>query len=114
MIAVVAGDEVIVHRVVAMARKRWLLLRGDANVLCDVPLLDAQAIIGRVEAIERNGALLTPSAPPSRRAARISLAAMRLLLRVNVPLARAAARLAILARRLLITALTAARGHNPS
>jgi Peptidase S24-like len=54
--AVVLDTDVFVHRVVAVSdNPPWWLFRGDANLLCDLPVMHSSAILGVVEGIERGG-----------------------------------------------------------
>jgi signal peptidase I len=51
------GDRVLAHRVIRIAARGHEIrfqLRGDSNVRCDGPIAAAQ-IVGRVEAVERDG-----------------------------------------------------------
>ena len=113
VVAVAQGRDVIVHRLVAMSVDRWWLLRGDANNFCDVPVTDREAIVGRIESVERDGRLrVLDTPPPPRPFARAMTSIVRQLLRVNISLGVAAARLLIRIRRLLIAGLF--RRSNPS
>jgi hypothetical protein len=58
VIAFLAGGRLVVHRVVARAVDgSWILTRGDARVLPDAPILDADDILGRVAGLWRAGSL---------------------------------------------------------
>ena len=58
VIAFLAGGRLVVHRVVARAPDgAWTLTRGDARVLPDVPILDRDAILGRVAGVWRAASL---------------------------------------------------------
>lgn len=110
--AVVLDTDVLVHRVVAVsAEPRWWLLRGDANLLCDLPVLRSSAIIGVVEGVERGGTFvpLGPLSAPLR---------VRLTTRITIGLMRtwpaAASRLLQLstaARRFFLATYSAMRSR---
>ena len=81
--AVVLDTDVFVHRVVAISdNPPWWLFRGDANLLCDLPVTRSSAILGIVEGIERGGAFvpLTTAVVPlrTRLTTRITIALMRI------------------------------------
>lgn len=85
VIAFVAAGQVIVHRVVAS--RGWVLTRGDANRLVDLPVRDASALMGRV--VE----------PVTAGRARVADRLFVALLRVSYPLGEGAIRLLIWVRR---------------
>ncbi len=114
IVAVAVGSDVIVHRLVAAAPGRWWLLRGDHNVLCDVPLIDPAAIIGKVIAVERSdGSSFEPPPVTGRIGARFVTRATTLLLAINIPLARWITRLAVALRRTASLGVAAVRGSSP-
>jgi hypothetical protein len=91
VIAFLAGGRLVVHRVVARASDgRWTLTRGDARVLPDVPILDPDDILGRVEGLWRAGSLDGVPAPPDSLLRRCVLSVACLALRLS-PRAGAAA-----------------------
>jgi hypothetical protein len=58
VIAFLAGGRLVVHRIVARAPDgSWTLTCGDARVLPDVPILDPDAILGRVAGLWRGASL---------------------------------------------------------
>jgi len=58
VIAFLAEGRLVVHRIVARAPDgSWTLTRGDARVLPDVPILDPDAILGRVAGVWRAASL---------------------------------------------------------
>jgi hypothetical protein len=67
VIAFLAEGRLVVHRVVARARDdAWTLTCGDARVLPDAPIRDAEAILGRVVGVWRGESLGdVPAAPDS-------------------------------------------------
>ena len=70
VIAFLADGRLVVHRVVARAADgSWTLTRGDARVLPDAPILDPEAIVGRVAGVWR-GAALEVVPPPEESASR--------------------------------------------
>ena len=82
VIAFLADGRLVVHRVVARAADGgWTLTRGDARVLPDVPIRDAEAVVGRVAGVWRAGSLEgLPAALDSlsrRLALRLACAALR-------------------------------------
>ena len=82
VIAFLADGRLVVHRVVARAADgSWTLTRGDARVLPDAPILDPEAIVGRVAGVWRGDALEAVPAPedsaPRRWAARAFGAVVR-------------------------------------
>ena len=82
VIAFVADGRLVVHRVVARAVDgSWTLTRGDARVLPDAPILEPEAIVGRVAGVWRGGVLEAVPAPeesaPQRWAARAFGALLR-------------------------------------
>lgn len=72
VVAYIDGDRVIVHRVVAVWRSRFVT-RGDANLLPDTILLDRNGIIGKLVSVERGGEWLLPPARPAAAAASLLL-----------------------------------------
>jgi signal peptidase I len=62
VITYVWKDRPIVHRIVAVARGRFLT-RGDAEVLPDPVLLERDAIVGKVLRVCRDGAWIAPAFP---------------------------------------------------
>jgi hypothetical protein len=57
VIAFLAAGRLVVHRVVAAAPDgSWTLTRGDARALPDAPILDPEAILGRVVGVWRENA----------------------------------------------------------
>jgi len=96
VIAFVRDDRVILHRVVGLsAREDWVLTRGDAHALPDVPLRNPEDFVGRVSAVRKGGELL-PVPPPPRSPARW------LALCCSLPLLRVAPRLAAFEIRALL------------
>ena len=85
VIAFIHEGKVVVHRVVAS--RGWVLTRGDANRLVDLPIRDASALMGRVVA--------PVTSRRARRADRVFVA----LLRVSYPLGEGLIRLLIWVRR---------------
>ena len=93
VIVCVYRDQLVVHRLIARG-KHWLLLRGDAHTIPDLPIEDFDAVIGK---------LIGVAAPPRRimrtvaylitrtaglfgaSAIRASIAIMHRLQRANVP-----------------------------
>lgn len=63
VIAVLIHDQVVVHRVEARGRG-FILTRGDAQILPDVPVRDPAAVIGRVVGIRQGEGWREPDAPP--------------------------------------------------
>lgn len=107
VIAFVADGRLVVHRVVARARDgRWTLTRGDARVLPDVPILDADDILGRVAGVWREGSLhdVAPrsDSPLRRLVLRVACAAMGVDRRAGMGMLRSAHALARLTRSALI------------
>jgi signal peptidase I len=71
------GQRVLAHRVVAVTTcgtERFFELRGDANASCDTPI-GANAIVGRVVGVRRNGRLLLLSGRAARRSSARAAAA---------------------------------------
>lgn len=65
VIAVLVHDQVVVHRVEARGHG-FILTRGDAQVLPDVPIRDPAAVMGRVVGIRHGDDWRDPAlAPPS-------------------------------------------------
>jgi hypothetical protein len=68
VVAFLADGRLVVHRVVTCAADgSWTLTRGDARILPDVPVLDPEAIVGRVAGVWRGGVL--QAVPPHRESA---------------------------------------------
>ena len=106
--AFLLADTVIVHRLAARSaegRPVWWLFRGDANTLCDVPVLSADQIVGRIEAIQIGGDLVPPPGHSPGLRARILTAAAVALLRTNVRLGSALLRVTIRLRRAIFGAI---------
>ena len=83
VIAFLADGRLVVHRVVARAGDgTWTLTRGDARLLPDAPIRDAEAIVGRVAGICGPASLQAmPAAPDSlvrRSFVRLFSAALRI------------------------------------
>ena len=58
VIAFLADGRLVVHRVVARSVDgSWMLTRGDARVLPDVPIRDPEAVVARVAGLLRSGSL---------------------------------------------------------
>ena len=84
VIAFLAGGRLIVHRVMARAPDgAWTLTRGDARVLPDAPILDPDAILGRVAGLWRAGSLDRVPAAADSLSRRWVLAVARAVLRVS-------------------------------
>ncbi len=67
IIAYCRGEQLIVHRVVAMSHRReWLIARGDASVVPDPLLIPSRAVVGTIVAVEQNGSLVHPGPAPRR------------------------------------------------
>jgi len=65
VIAFLAHDQVMVHRVVATGPD-WVLTRGDAQVLPDPPIVDRTVILGRILEVRRTAGWTDPApSPPS-------------------------------------------------
>jgi hypothetical protein len=65
VIAFLADGRLVVHRVVARAADgSWILTRGDARALPDAPILDPEAVLGRVGGVWRAGSLEPIPVPP--------------------------------------------------
>jgi hypothetical protein len=65
VIAFLSGGRLLVHRVVARAPDgAWMLSRGDARLLPDVPIVDAEAVVGRIAGLWRAGAVVSVPGPP--------------------------------------------------
>ena len=103
VIAFLADGRLVVHRVVARAADgTWTLTRGDARVLPDVPIRDAEAVVGRVAGVWRSGSLEgLPAASDSL--------SRRLALRFACAARRASPRAGTAALRSLHTAARLAR-----
>jgi hypothetical protein len=91
IVAFMVGEKIIVHRIVHLAR-RHLITRGDAMLLPDPPI-DAEAVLGRVNAIDSGSGWQPPGAPslPPRRdraLAFVLLMASRIVLKLDARLAR--------------------------
>lgn len=90
VIAFVADDRPIVHRIVAVTPDRRLVLTcGDAHVLPDPPITDRSRIIGRVVSVRRDGEMVPVPVLPGRMAGRLRLRAASALLRLGPGPARA-------------------------
>jgi hypothetical protein len=84
VIAFLSDGRLLVHRVVARARDgAWTLTRGDARLLPDVPIVDAQAVVGRVAGIWRAGSVVPLPAPPESLARRWVLGVASAVLRAS-------------------------------
>ena len=100
VIAFVADDRPIVHRIVAAAPDQGLVLTcGDALVVPDPPITDRGRIIGRVVSVRRDGDMIPVPAPADRLARRLRLLAMSGLLRLGPGPARAVIGAVTLQRR---------------
>ena len=52
VIAFVRGDQLVVHRVVGISRRwGWVLTRGDAVAVPDLPIVDRDLVVGRITKI---------------------------------------------------------------
>lgn len=65
ILAFVAGDRLIVHRVLGLSEDHgWILTCGDAARIPDPPITDADSVIGIVARLRRGSALAAPAPPP--------------------------------------------------
>jgi hypothetical protein len=84
VIAFLSGGRLLVHRVVARAPDgAWTLTRGDARLLPDVPIVDAEAVVGRIAGLWRAGSLVSVPAPPDSLARRCVLGFASAVLRAS-------------------------------
>jgi hypothetical protein len=84
VIAFLSDGRLLVHRVVARARDgAWTLTRGDARLLPDVPIVDAEAVVGRIAGIWSAGSVVAVPAPPESLARRWVLGAFAAVLRAS-------------------------------
>lgn len=101
IVAYVYGDQLVVHRVVGFSASRgWLLTRGDAHAIPDLPLADAGALVGRVVKVLREGAWQDPPGPPRSWQRSVALALCLAALRLHPALARLLIRCLRFLRRL--------------
>ncbi len=103
----VSGGRVIVHRVVAR-EKGWLITRGDAGALPDVPV-PAEAVVGRVAGVRRSGEFRELEPAPDSVTRRAARSACVLALRVSPGAASFLARCLWALRRFLVAYPAAAR-----
>lgn len=101
VVAFVHADQVVVHRVVALSagRRWWLLTRGDAHVIPDLPLREPEALVGTVARIRRGSELVEPPPPPRSRARGLALAVCLAGLRIHPALGAPLVRLLRFLRR---------------
>lgn len=100
--AFLLDDNVVVHRLAAQSadgQRVWWLFRGDANSLCDGPVLSPDQIVGRIEAVEIAGQFVPPPGDIPGARARVLTAAAVSLLRADVRLGSALIRFTIQLRR---------------
>lgn len=110
--AVVLDSDVLVHRVVAVsAEPRWWLLRGDANLLCDLPVLRSSAIIGVVEGVERRGTFVPLGPVPAPLSVRLTTRITIGLMRTWPAATNRLLQLSIATRRFLLAAYNAMRSR---
>ncbi len=99
---VLSGGRIVVHRVAArLERGGWILTRGDATAVPDLPVREADAV-GRVDGVGRNGIYLPVPSPPDSPARRAALAACLFLLRASPAAGKAFVHALWLTRRLLL------------
>jgi hypothetical protein len=107
VVAFVHGDRVVVHRCVARSRDAaWLLTRGDAHTLPDMPV-PAGTVIGAIVERETRSAFAAPRESLERR---LVLALCAAALRIGPSLARRVLGALRIAQRLV----AAIRGRAPS
>ncbi len=95
------AGRVLVHRVVACeARRGWILTRGDACLLPDLPA-PMEKVLGRLCGVEKDGLLAAIGPPPDSAARRAVLAVCVGFLRVSPPAGRALLRALWFLRRWL-------------
>lgn len=112
IVAVLRGQELLVHRLVAVSpSRRWWLFKGDANRFCDIPVTSAGAILGRIEKIERDGAFVAVPPQPRARGARLLTAGTATLVRLSPPAGVLLLRAVTTARRLLHRTYARLRGR---
>jgi hypothetical protein len=114
--AVVSGSDLIVHRVVALSTNpRWLLLRGDANFLCDRPIMRDDAIVGVIESLERDGVFVPPAAAPASTLACFATATTVFFMRMSPLVASRLIQFSVTVRRMLLRSYAALRSRpNPN
>jgi hypothetical protein len=117
-IAYLLDGRPVAHRLVARCTvghgRGWLVTRGDATILCDLPVRP-ERLVGMVVAREVGGTWKAVDAPPARRgwraaAAGLLAASVAVALALDVRVAKALVRGAVWSRRLK-AALTGRRGH---
>ena len=109
VVAVRTGGTVVVHRVVARsATGAWIVTRGDARLLPDVPA-SGEAVVGRVAARRGPGGFEDVPGAAASRAQRAALAPLVTLLRLSPRAGTAAIAVLVGLRRLLLTGVGALR-----
>ena len=109
VVAVRAGGTVIVHRVVARsATGAWILTRGDARLLPDVPAGD-QAVVGRISGRRVPGGFEDVPRAAGSLAQRAALAPLVALLRLSPRAGTAVIAVLVGLRRLLFIGVGALR-----
>jgi hypothetical protein len=104
VIAFLADGRLVVHRIVARAADgSWTLTRGDARVLPDVPILDPDAVLGRVAGVWRSASLEEVPAGRDSPAGRFVLRVCGVVLRASPGAGSAALRGLHMANRLART-----------
>ena len=110
IIAFLAGDHVIVHRVVARSNG-WILTRGDARTLPDAPILRHESVLGRVAAVRRGDALVEPPvAPPDSRLRGLVVGLSRAVLELSPPAGAGLLAVLVAGRRALLNVVGLVRG----
>jgi hypothetical protein len=71
VVAFVDGDQLTVHRWIAVSRRGAYITAGDASSIPDPPLLDPSLVVGVVRSVDRQGVLVdlaqVPAPAPRRR-----------------------------------------------
>ncbi len=101
------GAGVLVHRVVAhSAADGWILTRGDARWLPDVPLSAPETALGCVSAVRRHDVFAPPPSPGASLAQRAFLWPLVAALRIHPRAGTALVRGLVETRRLVLHAAT--------
>jgi hypothetical protein len=113
VVAFLDEGRVVVHRIVAVSPRGWVLTRGDARLLPDHVIRDRGELMGRVVAVRRGDTFV--DTPPARASLARALVLWPLALALRLSPSAGTALIAVLVRlrRLMLAGVGALRRASP-